>query len=246
MIISHTHKFVFVCLPRTGTTAIRKELCEKYGGEPILYKHASYDVFLRQASAEEKNYKVIASSRNPLDRTVSLYFKYKSDHDSIQSKQIKEVGNKNFIQKGLIALANRLLAKRASAVTGKDLSFQEFFRKFYQQPYSDWHAIYWDRYDYVIRFERLSEDFLAALNTLGIVPVRELPVVNKTKKEGKSFEEYYTPSIIPQAQRVFYHALKQYGYGFPDFWPPYRPGLGDKLRYHTTFQFRKLYWKYIR
>ena len=36
MIISHEHKYVFVEFPRTGTTAISKELCLNYFGKRIL------------------------------------------------------------------------------------------------------------------------------------------------------------------------------------------------------------------
>ncbi|MBD8488749.1 sulfotransferase family 2 domain-containing protein [Echinicola sp. CAU 1574] len=246
MIISHKHKFVFLCLPRTGTTAIREELCELYGGEKILYKHAPYDVFLRQASEEEKKYKVIVSVRNPLDRTVSLYFKYMSNHDGIQKDQIKSVGNKNIIQKGGIALANKILKKRASSVAGGKMTFPEFIKEFYSMPYSDWHSMYYDRYDYIIRFEHLSDDFTKALKTVGITPIRELPVINVTKKDKKSFVDQYTKEIIPIAQRAFYTSMKLYGYPFPESWPKYLPSAMDKIKYHGIHSLRKIYWKYIR
>ncbi len=56
MIISHKHKYLFVELPRTGSTAIYEELCQHYDGTQILFRHATYDDFLKVASEEEKKY----------------------------------------------------------------------------------------------------------------------------------------------------------------------------------------------
>ncbi len=43
MIISHKYKYLFIELPRTGTTAISKELRERYAGELIYEKHTKYE-----------------------------------------------------------------------------------------------------------------------------------------------------------------------------------------------------------
>ena len=56
MIISHRHRYVFVELPRTGSSAVRRELRELYDGVPILHKHSTYDEFRRQASEDERGY----------------------------------------------------------------------------------------------------------------------------------------------------------------------------------------------
>ncbi|HET8962688.1 MAG TPA: hypothetical protein VFM99_02235, partial [Chitinophagales bacterium] len=81
MVIDHRYKFVFIELPLTATSAISKEIREQYGCEPIMNKHATYGDFLKKATEEEKAYAVIGSIRNPLDQTVSMYFKYKTDLD---------------------------------------------------------------------------------------------------------------------------------------------------------------------
>ena len=79
MIISHKHQYVFVGLPLAASTAISKELCEQYEGKPILAKHSIYQDFLKIATEQEKNYKVIACSRNPMDISVSYYTKMIND-----------------------------------------------------------------------------------------------------------------------------------------------------------------------
>lgn len=54
MIISHEHRYVFVEVPRTGSSAINRELRERYGGVRILTKPATYEEFARQASDDER------------------------------------------------------------------------------------------------------------------------------------------------------------------------------------------------
>ncbi|GAB5409662.1 MAG: hypothetical protein BalsKO_20270 [Balneolaceae bacterium] len=246
MIISHKHKYVFVCLPRTGTTALRKELCENYGGTEIHYKHAPYHVFLKNASPEEKRYKLISSVRNPLDRIVSIYFKYKSNHDSIEKGQIKNIGDKNIIQKFFVRIANNLLGKRNSFVIKNNPSFSEFFLKFYKRPYSDWHSLYFNKYDYIIRFENIQEDFKNTINGLGLELIRPLPVVNKTDKIKASFETFYTPETWARAIHVFYQSMNMYGYNFPENWPNIKPGKSNRFRYKIINVVRKIYWEKIR
>ena len=79
MVIDHKHKFIFIELPLTATSAISKEIREMYGCQPFLNKHATYRQFLKAASKDEKKYTTIGSMRIPLDQTVSMYFKYKND-----------------------------------------------------------------------------------------------------------------------------------------------------------------------
>lgn len=246
MIISHKYKYVFLCLPRTGTTAVRKELCENYEGEEILYKHAPYNVFLNQANDEEKKYKVLVTLRNPMDRIVSLYYKYKSNHDGINKKQIKDFGTKNYFQIQLIKLSNQILGNRSSYVTKYDPSFSEFFMKFYSMPYSDWHSLYFDHYDYIMRFENLQNDFEKAISFLGMNLKRPLPVVNKTKKDTQTFDELYTKDVVNQAQKVFYHSMNKYGYSFPEEWPEFTPTKLDDIQYRFIHNVRKFYWENIR
>ena len=71
MMISHQHRYVYIEVPRTGSSAVRRELREMYDAEPILRKHATYRDFLRQASADEKTYFAFSGIRNPLDVAVT-------------------------------------------------------------------------------------------------------------------------------------------------------------------------------
>src|SRR5262245_27774439 len=80
MVISHKHRYLFVEIPNTGSTAISAELRRHYDGEPVLHKHATYGEFLRLASRDQRTYFVFGTVRNPLDLAVTEYFKLKTNH----------------------------------------------------------------------------------------------------------------------------------------------------------------------
>ena len=97
MIISSKHKYVFVELPRTGCTAVGKELISQYDGERILSKHGTNQDFLRIASDDEKRYFMFSGVRNPLDDAVSYCFKLKTDHHNRftdSTRRFYRVGNR--------------------------------------------------------------------------------------------------------------------------------------------------------
>jgi hypothetical protein len=87
MIISHIHKYLFVELPRTGSTAISRELLQNYQGVKILRKHATYFDFLKRKARREK-YFVFSGIRNPLDDAVSATSS-KTDHRNQYTDPVK-------------------------------------------------------------------------------------------------------------------------------------------------------------
>ena len=130
MIISHKYHYVFVQLPRTGSTAIAHELRENYAGESVLKKHSTYQDFLVNASPAEKNYFVFSGIRNPLNDAVSHYFKCKNDHKG------------NFTDPKRVArrtgLVSRLDFEIYDYLAKTDADFPTFFLRFYRTPYNNW------------------------------------------------------------------------------------------------------------
>lgn len=236
MIISHKHKYVFVELPRTGSTAISKELREHYDGEAILRKHATYREFLSTASTAEKQYFVFSAVRNPLDKILSLYFKYKTDQRGYDNPDIYQGSNQ------LIAW---LMKKQFRFVQASNASFEDFFRKFYVLPYDDWSSLDHAHLDYVMHFELLSEDFSEVLTMIGLEQVRPLPITNKTAERRDDFWSYYTPEIQSRAQWVFGPYFKRWGYEFPQSWVRSNT-VGPGLAFHLTNVFRHVYWRFLR
>jgi len=238
MIISHKHKYLFVELPRTGSTAISRELRQYYDGAPILHKHATYNDFLKIATAEEKKYFVFAGIRNPLDDAVSLYFKLESDHHKIWTDSLKKKRNKRLIDYVRLSMFRFIKNRKAD--------FPSYFKKYYKLPYNNWSELSHRGFDFLIHFENLQDDFADALRLIGIESIRPLPVVNKTDKRDKDYVSYYTPEIIPRAKRVFGPYMNHWGYRFPPEWGDTSIPWWTQLEFEFFNLFRRFYWRYLR
>lgn len=208
MIISHKHRYLFIEVPHTATTAISKELRENYDGIPILQKHARYAHFWEVATDEEKKYFTFSCIRNPLDSEVSKYFMFKTDHrnrygDSKNWKKSRATPYELF---------------RYNWVKNNEATFADYFKRFYFFPYDNWTRLSHRGFDFVIRYENLQEDFATAFSLLGIEQKRPLPLINKTGEKKRDFSTYYTPDIRKRAKRVFGPYMKEWGYEFPPEW----------------------------
>ena len=258
MIVSHENRFVFVELPRTGSTAVGKELIETYGGSRILAKHSSYDAFLRQASATEQKYWAFSGIRNPMDDAVSEYFKLRTDHHGRYSDEIRRkyrVGNRGADRvraTGLNAKDMKPQRRKMSEVrdnrrydyierTGCD--FDSFFLRFYRVPYDTWSRTTHHRMDSIIRFEHLERDFERALSLVGLELRRPLPVRNRTDSKNSDFLSFYTPGTRVRAVWVFGPYMRRWGYAFPDDWQVEKTPLSSRVTYQALSAPRRLYWR---
>jgi hypothetical protein len=235
MIISHKYKYLFIELPHTASSAISKELREFYDGSKILRKHAFYHDFLKIANPEEKRYFVFAGIRHPADEVVSLYLKYKNNHRDAYTNPVKWKENGGFVKETDI--------KVYSFIQRTDADFSTFFKKYYQWPYDNWSSLAHKKFDHVIRFESLQEDFATVLKLLGIEQKQPLPIINKTQ-EKVSFWSYYTPEIRNQATQVFGPFMEKWGYTFPSDWGNYTVSQGDRVKYQFVSSLKKLKWRY--
>jgi len=242
MVIDHRFKFVFVELPLTATSAISKEIREQYGCEPILNKHATYDDFLRKATAEEKSYKVIGSVRNPLDQTVSMYFKYKNDLDQRFSTGRKRPGK--WLRKSLAINRDKV---RYNYIIDNNASFEDYFMHFFKWPYSNWSIIHHKKFEYIIRFESLGEDYKKVFTEIGLPVNRDLPRANKTPEKKQDFWSYYeSDEAKRKAKYVFGPFMRYWGYDFPSDWNHIKEPAMAKHVYAFLNIFRKIYWRRLR
>lgn len=228
MIISHKHKYLFVELPHTASTAIRRELCQNYEGVPILYKHARYHEFLAVADAEERTYFTFSGIRNPLDAVVTVYFKLKTNH-------------RDYANPRKLILKNTL--KKFHFVESTDADFTTFFKKFYRLPYDNWSSLSHEEFDFVIRFESLQGGFAKALELIGLEQRMPLPGVNKTTGRENGFLSHYTPEIYQQAKRVFGPFMERWGYDFPPEWGDDPIPRSSQALFHILGILRKVHWR---
>jgi hypothetical protein len=239
VIVSDEHRYLFVELPRTGCTAIERELRASYGGRPILRKHSTYAEFLATCRPEQRDYFVFGGIRNPLDDAVSRYFKYLTDHRGRYSGR-REKRRQTTVATRAVDAAMWWLSRRSAG------DFPAFFRRVYFWPYDSWASQAHARFDAVIRFERIAEDFERTIRAIGLEPVRPLPVVNPTEGRNRDFASYYTPDIIPRAKRVFGPYMRRWGYEFPSAWAAYAEHRWAEVEYSALRPVRSAYWRWIR
>lgn len=236
MIISHRYRYLFIENPLTASWAIRRELCEFYGGEPILHKHATYPEFRKIASRDEQRYFVFITVRNPLDVLVSRYLKYKHDHEGAFS-------DPNAVNENLADYSDRI---KYDFIRETNSPYPVYFLKFYRRPYSDLADISSSRLDFVIHYEQLQEDFTRLLDKLGIEPVRPIPIVNRTSGKKGDWVSYYTPEILPRARQVCGPFIEKWGYSFPDGWGEYRESLISRWKFRWVSGVKNAYIHHFR
>ncbi len=228
MVISDSYKYIYVELYFTGTTSIRNELIELYQGKAILKKHAKYHTFLQTASKDQKNYFVFSGIRNPMDMVVSEYLKLKND----PYERFKKEGS-----------SDHKKAKIYKKINTENLSFQQYFKENYKLPYDNWSSLSHSKFDYIIKFENIQNDFREVLERLNIPQKRPLPVRNKTK-EKEHFLNYYTPEIREKAIFIFGPFMKKWGYSFPAEWNVKKVSWLSELLFNALKIVRNVYWKF--
>jgi len=237
MIVSDLHRYVFVELPRTGSSAVAVELRLRYAGRQILQKHSSLRDFRAVATPEQRTYFVFTAVRNPLDDAVSDYFKYVTDHRARYSRPLP-TGRWR-----IVALAQRWSWQR---VTRGEMDFSSFLRRTHFLPYDTLASDDRASIDLVMRFERLAADFDGALRRIGIDPVRPLPVLNPTRGRSRDYLSYYTPETIARARWVFGPYMRRWGYPFPEAWGDVTIPRSAEIQFSLVGMLRKVYWRHLR
>lgn len=236
MIISHEHRYVFVELYHTGSTAISRELQASYGGEPILRKHSFYRDFERQASKDERSYFTFSSIRNPLEVVTSFFYKYKSDHDDYENPSL---WSKNG------GWVTPLILKQYRFAHRPECTLSDYLREFHWYPYDNWSRLDHRRMDFVLRFERLADDFEACLRKIEIEPVRPLPRANVTAHRPEGLGGLDSPEVRKLAIRSFGPFMEHWGYGFPPEWGDVQVSATSKLAWELAGVARRARWEWL-
>lgn len=199
MIISHKHKYIFVGLPMTGSSAISKELIELYGGESIYMKHTNITYLIKKTNINIKDYYVFGVYRDPIEMAYSQYSKIKVNAKGAFT-------NKDLLTKngGYVTEKQYKFFKK---IQSGDYSFLEFIDKKYSfLVYDNPLSINYKYLDHIISFHNLSNEFKEVLTKCNLESIREIPVYNKTIKNEDG------PILLPPKiiKKVFSPFLKEY------------------------------------
>ena len=238
MIISHKHKFLFIGLPFSASSAISKELHLQYEGESLLRKHSLYYEFKKEATKKELEYFVFAVLRNPMDIVVTVYEKMKANAKGNFTNPALFTENG-----GHISLKHR---KQFDFIHYQKATFAQYFKRFYNQPYDNLVGMTLDHCDFLIRYENIQKDYLKALQKANILNPRPLPVANKTVGKKSDVSLYYTNDIKEKAIYVFGPFMQKYNYSFPEKWGKVRVPTTSKCYFLVLGFLRKINQKYFK
>jgi hypothetical protein len=225
MIISHTHRYIFIKSEKTAGTSVEAALSKQCGKDDVVtplgdywfnrdqrgeWIHSSMNAegFFQHDSAAEVRRKIqpeiwnsyfkFSIVRNPWDRVVSLY--------SWEARNRTELR------------PMKRWWHRAGVPFDEFRETTKHFRRFVA---GDWNSN--DRFylqdgelcvDHVIRYERLSSDLAELCQRLGIPPI-ELPHLKSgLRGGGHGYSEYYdeaAKAIVAERHR---HDIELFGYKF--------------------------------
>ncbi|MBT4522209.1 MAG: sulfotransferase family 2 domain-containing protein [Halieaceae bacterium] len=211
MVISEKHRYVFIQIPMTGCTAVASELVQQYDGRYILSKHSTYKEFLQQANSEERSYSVFTNIRDPFDRLVSHYHKFLSNHEDYLNPEKHKYQSRK---------TTRYHLARVTYIRQAQASFPDYFAHFYSSlnPMLPPPQLAIGQAQYVVKFENLENNFLNALQHLGINAERGLPLVNQTPGRKGAYVDHYDQGITELAVSALGPFARYWGYKIPPAW----------------------------
>ncbi len=223
MVVSHEHKYLFIEVPSTGSTAISAELVSNYNGEKIIRKHANFTEFRDKYPQEAKEYFVFATVRNPLDIIVTEYMKLKGNHKKQYTTPKFYERNGGFV--------SDLQLEWFEYIRSREAEFSDFFQRYRMSIYHNWFLVCHSRFDYIMRFENLTEEFSKVLAMIGIESARPLQQVNKTALKDRQFDQYYSANVHDRAWRSYGPFMREWGYDHPESWNCGEIGKANLFKY---------------
>lgn len=227
MILSHTHKFIFICNGKTGTSSVESALAVHQEGKefevgvPGLYhkKHVP-PLVLRGMLGERvwENYFTFCFVRNPWDWFVSQYFwnwapdpisKKAALHSPIQTyRRYRERQRRQRYLRELDQFSTQEIRQTYERLKRYRGVYQaeSLFQYHYAYAPSGEKLV-----DFVGRFEQIEADFARAMEQIGL-DVR-LPHRNST--DHKSYQAYYTAETAALIRDLYEIDVRTFNYENP-------------------------------
>ena len=201
--ISHTHKFIFIHIPKTAGTTIDIF----FNGS--MQRHSclkDYEYFLPKKQFDQ--YFKFTTVRNPFDLLVSSYAMVIERIQQKNSGALKTFGHNVF------SFEEYLKDKIHNYTVGTEPFIStNFSYSMFNQNQINWIKDSQGRIniDYVMKFENLQQDFNIVCDKIGI-PHQQLPHTNKTNH--KHYTEYYDEETREIVAQKYARDIEYFGYKF--------------------------------
>jgi hypothetical protein len=221
VIVSHEHRFVYVQVPQTGSSAIGSWMIDHLDGVSVLRKHTTLPQARRLLGSSIDGYLVIASVRDSLDQFVSSYFK---------TLNRPPTGNGSGGWFGLRATSTARVRWAQSGNPTLDSYIDQFVRR----PHAPVYTVSLRAADLVLRYEEIesaSQYLAAALGTGELPPV---PHLNPTDRKRSDLAELASPERFDRVVR--FHRPYRHEWGYTDD----APGRFDRFRYELLVRMKEV------
>nr|VFJ62230.1 MAG: Sulfotransferase family protein [Candidatus Kentron sp. DK] len=214
MRVSHAYKFIFLAMPRTGSTSIRsildfysdiKSINIKQTTDGFPFYHHISAMELREIFNKRgwnwSEYRRFCVIRNPYDRIVSLYHHHlwmqnrRANEAPMRERKGKPPGGapsfKDYVMR--INPESRLTASLQSFICDKGEDFLV---------------------EDVLVFEKLYTELPNYLSGLGIyITSSDIPYLNASDNRGE-YRAYYDEDTKERVAKLYNHDITRFGYGF--------------------------------
>ena len=233
-LISERYGCLFLMAPRTGCTALGRGVLMPYlearwlPPEPILdelghqvvdSKHSTLEQLIRHRLIERDQAARLfkfSTVRNPFDSIVSLYTNMREKYrERLGDPMSWMQRNPEFVE----------ATRKANALSFEDWVLDRFTgQASWRHPWSllsrrlpPPHHMYREYIagaDFVMRFERLQEDFWKVLDRIGVRERLMIPHLNQSRARERDYRSYYTERARRVVAYVYRPDLKRFGYSF--------------------------------
>lgn len=187
MIISSEKKFIFIAVPKTGTSSIEEALKE-YSDEELKTGEIKHAQLRHIPHMLDKPYYKFCFFRNPWDRMVSLFHYHQRKDDDFLSRGYRDVEFGEWLRKASTA---GLLERQTDYIMHKGRIVPEV-------------RIY--------KFEEIDDSWKHICATLDVEG--ELPHINKSKHTH--YSDYYDDETRHIVKILDYGAIRMMGYTFDE------------------------------
>ena len=194
--ISHSHRFIFFHIPKTGGTSVSANLMPMCDEKTYRVGHPE---FFKYEKMHLTNYIKFTFVRNPYDRLVGAFNYIKSG----QSKFKTDIELKDKLKIDNFCFSEFI----------KNKLFKWEYHLHHFRPVIGFYINKTDlnKFDFIGKFENLQEDFDIVCDKIGI-PQQKLPHKNKTKH--KHYTEYYDDETRSIVAEKYAKDIEYFGYEF--------------------------------